>query len=230
MQEQAEFYESKFFSEVIKTFSERIMFYCVTGSTARKEFIENWSDLDIVLGLDTLSLNDLYVVQSVISNVGSPIKIGLTIYSLSELENIKLLDRKSVNTLYNIQIGTYVTRIMKINNLPTVTMEILTETNSHGVPEYTHQMKRELMLGLEKFNEKKVYKIITYLSRFLYLKTEKVWIDGAKKILGKNITTEKNWLVRIVPEDIIEKRIPVSERVAIYEFFLINFLKEYSPD
>lgn len=227
MEAESELIELDFFNRLSNVFSSNMIFYCVTGSLGRKEFIKNWSDIDVVIGLDIFTPDDLHKINTILTQIASPTKIGITLYSLSELGNMNLLDRKTINTLYNIERNTYAPRIIKREILPQVTLQKLIEINVRGVPEYIHQLKRELLLGLEKFDEKKVYKIITLLSRYMYLKRDGAWIDGVRSILEKNRTCSPDWLIRFSPGDIMENKRSPNERFANYEKFLINFIREY---
>lgn len=217
--------EESFFKKINNYFNSRLIFYCVTGSTARIQNINDWSDIDIVMVFDSISKHDLESIQSTIDKLNSPIKIGITSYSKEDIEK-KLIDPKTGNLFRNIKSGRYTPRIDSIDFVKTLNLtdSYVLELNRVEFAKDMHSFRRELMRG-DDGDERKIYKLLTYMMRVLLFYSGHL-VDGYfetwEKVLGLGLV-EKDYIV--FPAQIINDTVPRQERIAKY-YYLYAFLEK----
>mgnify|MGYP001574470957 CR=1 FL=1 len=162
--------EEKFFNQVRGKLKGNLMLYCLTGSSARGEFIEGWSDLDVLLVTRRLSGEVLKVVQQATNN-SEAIKIGVTLYSYDEMFKKNFLDAKTLVTLSLIGSNYYQPRIISVEISNLLVRGVNTGSKSIDAAEFAyllHRLKRELMLlPNPNHSEKESYKLVMTLIKVI---------------------------------------------------------------
>ncbi|ARD97617.1 hypothetical protein NE298_12225 [Lactococcus lactis] len=85
---------------IMKNYGEQCMLFSFVGSIASETFIDNWSDIDILLILKNKKDIDFLVLRNFISNL--PIHVGFNIFDTIDIEKNNV-DIKNSIVLYKIQ-------------------------------------------------------------------------------------------------------------------------------
>jgi hypothetical protein len=212
--------EEKFFNSLMKYESGNVLFYCVTGSLARKDIIVGWSDIDVILVVKNYSLNWFKNLKKAIIQTNYSLKIGTTTYSLEEFNHS---DMKIPNTYISMSLvrnGVYTPRIHDEQViLPFVDNKKLLKMDLFDIPKFTHAIKRELLEG-SNMDEKKVYKTSISLMK-IFLKKKGISTYGYKETIDnfkKEFGLEKNLLE--YPEVILSGNTTQEKRMSNYITFL----------
>jgi len=205
-----------FLTSCTSLFGDRILFFCTTGSTARLQNVTSWSDIDIILVLDSVTPDDLTAIQSIIKSISSEIKIGTTTYSHQDIVH-KHIDPKTHNMFQNIQNGKYSPQINSIGIGTTMTLEYSEILQANRVEFYKdmHILRREIMKDSD-LDEQKTYKTLTYLIRVLLFHKHH-WVDGYFETWNK--ATEIGLIPetsKLFPDDILKNPSRKTERIALY--------------
>jgi len=213
--------EEQFFSNLRKKSTDNLLFYCATGSLARKEIIPNWSDIDIILIYGTWNEHVFSLLRETLFLNTTQIKIGATLYSLNEFNSYKYQDPKTFNAIRNIIRGVYTPRIWDQSVIVReMRPERIKEINRVEFAKTLHSFKREL-LQYPELNERAVYKALTIMLRILL--TEKGLATDGYSNIWKNI--DKVFanlpLPHLTPQEILLHPEKIEERFIHY----VNFLK-----
>lgn len=132
------------------------------GSYLSKKYIDNWSDIDLIIVVN--QINDKVINCIKLESTKYDIKIGITLYSLSDLKSGKidsktayyfyLYNMKSIDLIYNTNV-----------KIPTIKKEDMIDKTSNLLYNNMHVCKRSLLyknknreLGKTQF--KNIYSII----------------------------------------------------------------------
>lgn len=153
------------YSKIIQSYIEKIkeklkdnleMIYII-GSSATKDVVVNWSDVDTIIVLKEYNYYDIETIKEVSNSY--EIKIGNTLYSKKEFEN-KIIDPKTYYYLY-----LYNNNILDISYLkkdlamPEITFEECISTTKIILFNDLHNLKRTLTYeNLSKQQIKTMYK------------------------------------------------------------------------
>lgn len=155
--------EEEFFKNLALYAKQDICLYCNTGSLSRDETIPGWSDIDILLVIKEYNQNIFETISTALEKSGNDIKIGVTVFSLSEFNHVYFKDSKTYISIKLIGDGYYHPRIMKPEVQLLSQDKILKKyMDISDFSRVSHDIKRELFKK-EAFDEKKVYKLITIL-------------------------------------------------------------------
>lgn len=142
----------------------------VGGSISRKQYIQNWSDIDILLFVRRYSLEQNEQLGRFLRQVD--IKTGCTVFSEYEIKN-KLLDAKSLYSIYAYNSGRITSLLY--GAIPydlSVTFENLKQKNKMVIPETIHKLKRLLNDSINdsitEKSQKEIFKL-TVLVMKVYL-------------------------------------------------------------
>ena len=80
-----------------KELKDNLEMIYIIGSSATKDVVINWSDIDAIIVLKEYNYKDIEIIKKISNNF--EIKIGNTLYSKKEFEN-KLIDSKTYYYLY----------------------------------------------------------------------------------------------------------------------------------
>ncbi len=212
--------EREFYENLKRELGKKLLFYCPTGSIARKEIIPGWSDIDVVIVFNEWNKDVFSSIDKSLAKNKSGIKIGITFYSLAEFNSYKFQDPKTFNIIYNIKTGRYSPTVhdpsVKLNNCRADTFEIIKMVEFNKT---LHNYKRELLL-YPKFNERVAYKELILMVRILLMK-KNVITDGYKEVLEASSKLLKDLpFPRITPQEIMKHPESAGDRYIGY----INFL------
>lgn len=166
--------EIQYFNVVKKLFAKRLCFYCVTGSTARVQNVNDWSDVDIIMVFDNLKVNDLIILNNEILKLKTTIKIGITCYSIEDIK-LRLIDTKTANMIRNLNVCKYKPKVdsLNIRKVLNINDEFVLNLNRVEFSKDMHVFRREIMKDIG-FDERKTYKTLTYLIRVLLFNRTKI--------------------------------------------------------
>jgi len=213
--------EESFFNDLKKSLGDDLLFYCVTGSLARKEVIPEWSDIDTLIVCSDLDLKTLTNIKEAIDRNNSNIKIGITLYSLKEFNSYNSQDPKTYNVIRNILSNRYLPKIH--NNrviLKKIDNKISNNLNRVEFLKDLHSFKREL-IKYPDYSERNIYRFLTYMLRVL-LFYKNIYCDGYIETwneAGKVFTDLP--FQKILPEDILHLVNDRQDRFLGY----VNFLE-----
>lgn len=218
--------EEAFFARITQDFSDEIVLYCITGSLGRKDIIAGWSDIDILLVVRNYSAGLFASVLKAIEANDSGIKIGLTLYSVSEFNSGLFKDPKTYHSLKLIHDGIFTPRIFKREKIQLTTPEksMIETFDSIDFTKVLHELKRELLKG-EWFDETKTYKYITLLLKIL-LRRRGIYCLGYRHTFNEALRSLKGFSFKFSsPEEILTSPNLKERRYQTYIAFL-NWLKE----
>lgn len=158
--------EEKFYSLLSKKINN-LSLYCVTGSLARNSVIPNWSDIDILIGVRDYNENTLKLLAEAIDEMRSPIKIGVSIYSNTELQSEAAIDTKTIHSIRSIMSGDFRPRLLSNDlRLKAARTALVIERDSAVQAELMHTVKRCLE-DRDPSNERELYKSIVTIIKIL---------------------------------------------------------------
>ena len=213
--------EEKFYTDLINLVGNKLLFYCVTGSSGRMDVIPGWSDIDVILVFEELSE---FIFDSLIKSFRLnkfDIKIGTTFYSLKEWNTYKFQDPKTFNAIRYIHCGVYRPRMLNPKVLlHKLTIEMLEIVNRVNLSNELSILKRAV---LEKQSERVVYKLILNILRISLL-NQGIIAGGYHDIWKKAQIHFDNFpLPKITPEEIMVNPERYTERAKHY-FSFLNWL------
>jgi len=222
--------ENDFFYHLESELAGDLLFYCVTGSLARKSIKPNWSDIDILIVFANYSEKIFNVLSSALDNNKSGVKIGTTFYSIDEFTAKNIFkDPKTIYSLELIKSGVYNPR--KCCNIVIDEIDKLVDpdfSNWSSIISFTmllHEYKRAL-LPCGDIDEKKVYKLLNTLLKILLrrkgivaLSYENVLNEAKNNLSGFNFNL-------VSPEDITRDKESVNKRKKEY-IKILNWIKKY---
>ena len=154
---------SKTIDLCIQSLKERLgnkleMIY-VIGSSATKDVIINWSDIDLIIVIEKYNIEDIKFIKKIVNSY--KIKIGTTIYSKKEFER-KNIDAKTYYYLYLYENGILDIRYLNKNlKIPKITFEECSQVTKMILFNDLHNLKRMLIYKkLKKDQIKTLYKKI----------------------------------------------------------------------
>lgn len=157
----------------------------IHGSAGRECMHTNWSDLDIIIGLEKYRFSEIDKIASIVEKYKENIKIGTTIYSRLEIESLNV-DAKSLYALYQMQNEEILPTIYKNVKIPTITKQNLNEKNMAVLPEAIHKLKR-LLYKKQKYDKEAIIKTlnlimkVVLISNNIFFKSyEEVFMNFAK--------------------------------------------------
>jgi len=153
--------EKQFYDILLPLIGKDIYLYCVTGSLGREDIIPNWSDIDILLVIKEYNESTFFHINNCLLETDCDIKIGITIFSLEEFNHEYFKDAKTYISIELISKGYYKPRIMlpEVKFIPEdKTLKRYMDISSFS--RFSHDIKRELLKMADRYNEKKVYKLI----------------------------------------------------------------------
>ncbi len=211
--------EERFFSAVKKEFGKDLLLYCVTGGLGRKEIIEGWSDIDVLLVFDLKFDEGFYKRFKKIFGRKYPIKVGCTFYTKDEFINTPYKDAKTLHSICLIKAGVYVPRINKLREkFKTVRVSLTPCFDLGNFAGGLHELKRELLV-YPALNEKKIVKIIFRMMKIILR-------DAGFKVYGYEDTAKHfakifpDFNHIITPRMVIRDTIAPKQRYLSYLFFL----------
>ena len=153
------------------TLKDSLDMILVIGSSCSDKVIKNWSDIDVVLVLETINSEIIDKVKNISNSYD--IKIGTTVYSRYEF-NLKKIDPKTYYHLFLAQNNMIEIQYIKDNfNPPIISWEELKSVFDLYLNERAHVFKRYFLYdGLTKQQIREFYK-----SMYILMKTKLV-IDG----------------------------------------------------
>ncbi len=218
--------EEKFFINLKKKLGKNLLFYCATGSIARRDVIPGWSDIDVLIVCKVWNKTVFKALNQSLALNKSGIKIGTTLYSLSEFNAYVFQDPKTFIAIENILDGKYLPRIHdKLVVLKKMDKILAKSISIVGFAKTLHLFKRELLL-YPSFNERSAYKLLTIMLRVLLLQ-KKIVTDGYESVWSiAKIYLPKFKIPQILPQDIINNRKGHFKRFGYYMEFLSWLEKE----
>ena len=147
-------------------FNDSLKLILLIGSYLSGKYINNWSDIDLIIVLDELNEEKINVI-SMLSNCYD-IKIGITLYSQKEIDSM-LVDSKTIYYFYLYNTLGYKITYSNKFTLPYVSKEVLLEKTRNMLLNNMHVCKRnliysELSKNFIKYQFKIIYSIMkTYL-------------------------------------------------------------------
>ncbi len=219
--------ENDFFKIIERLENDNLLFYCVTGSLARNDLIEGWSDIDLLMVFKEYSSDLFSHINEALSGNKSMIKIGTTFYSRKEFNSKELFkDPKTRHAIEYINKAIYIPRI---NNqtivLPELDKKMTMTYDLVDMAKYLHNIRREL-IDQTKFNERSVYKLIISVIKML-LYRQNIQALGYKDALAMAKDNLTYFNIELpLPMEILEFPKDKNKRYNNYIKFL-NWLKEY---
>ncbi len=164
--------EEHFFEALKRKFPQSLSLYCVTGSLARGEIIPCWSDIDVLLAFEELSADVFEGISESLLESKSEIKIGLSVFSDSEVSHS---NRKLVRTMLamnDIVDGTLTPRLMKQGmKVAATARETILQANCIEYARALHDYKRSV-LDCTPESEVNTYKLLILLIKILLTELE----------------------------------------------------------
>lgn len=215
--------EEEFYNNLKDLAGKRLLFYCATGSSGRKDVVPGWSDIDVILIFDQLNEAVFTLLNKAIKKNTTGIKIGTTFYSAEEWKVYKFQDPKTFYAISYIKIGLYKPKIcdskIKLQELSPELLDILNQMN---LSKELHAFKRAL---LEPLDEKIIYKLMSSILRIILL-GEGIISAGYHDVWTKMKNKYPDFpLSLITPEEIMNNPNNFHLRLKEYKDFLIWFDK-----
>lgn len=158
VQKEYEKLSEELFSSFRKNFGKRMKFFGITGSCATDNFIDGWSDLDILVVIDTDQKSYLHFYP----RLKSKIKYGVTMYTPREFQNLQV-DGKTLHHLKMIEIGLIRPMFSEIK-LPKINSQELNFLDMHKIPERITKLKRRVLIN--DLPQRETYKEIIDIMKF----------------------------------------------------------------
>jgi hypothetical protein len=216
--------EKDFFFNLKNEFGGNLLLYCVTGGLGRKEIINGWSDIDILLVFNLQFNSDFYIRFKKITDKKYPIKIGCTFYTVDEFRNTLYKDAKTLHAISLIKKGIYSPRIndskIQLKNIDT---SLIPNYNLTNFADSLHEFKRELMYYPD-LNEKKIVKIQFRMMKII-LRRIGFMAYGYKDTSTNFASAFPEFKKVVTPEMVIGNAITLKQRYNFYLAFL-NHIKK----
>lgn len=104
--------QSVIYKRIVSILGDNLKLFSFVGSSSTKSFITNWSDIDILLVVNSYDDEQLFKVFELNSEFS--IKIGISIFSIEEINNDRV-DNKNLINLYLIKTGELVPQYISSN-------------------------------------------------------------------------------------------------------------------
>lgn len=143
-------------------FDDNLKMVILAGSSVKGHFIENWSDLDFYFILKDLNNKQ---ISDFTKSVGKmPIHIGTTFYTMSDLTPPLRVDKRTMVTFYEINIGKNKILYNPENlEVPYITFDQISQTEQSNIAEVLNEVKRQVFF--DDFDAKKFIKKVTILQK-----------------------------------------------------------------
>lgn len=136
------------------------------GSCGRESVHSNWSDIDILMVIEEYEYKYIKEMQRIISTYS--IKVGTTIYSKREFENIKV-DAKTLYSIYLIRNDFIVPLFYNVNlKVPVITLNMVQDNDRRMFFEAIHKLKR--LLCDSDLNKKSIIKTLTLIMKIILIR------------------------------------------------------------
>lgn len=131
---------TQFTLELLSLYNTRILLILPSGSCARGDVYENWSDIDLIICLNTYNYADICNIIQLTSKYC--IKIGVNIYSKLEMNKL-IIDGKTKLFLYYAQ-EKLIPILMKEESfeIPHINFQKILENDRVVLPGQIHSLKR----------------------------------------------------------------------------------------
>lgn len=168
--------------DYIKTlFGSDLVALLIGGSISRKQYIENWSDIDLLLLVRRYSFEKGVELDRFLRRLD--IKTGCTIFSEYEVRN-ELIDAKSLYSIYSYNSG-------KINSLLyggipfdfAVSFESIKQKNKMVIPESIHKLKRLLYGDITEKCQKEIFKLTVLIMKVFLIDEYNVIPQSYKAVM-----------------------------------------------
>ncbi len=148
-----------YFDEVRQILGPKLKMFMLFGSCGLGSCIPNWSDIDILIVVDSMNFALVRKVERAKQKYN--IKIALSVLTLYELDN-NMLDGKTKVALYLLGeehlAPNYVNCSAGVFMIPRITLEEVQLDDAYMLPEYLHKLKRALYLPED--NRRAVIKLL----------------------------------------------------------------------
>lgn len=160
--------------KAVSVFGQNLELILLTGSTAKGNFIENWSDFDFHFVFDHLDHDQILKFTKLLKNVNA--KIGTTFYEVSDFKMPLRIDKRSIAVFYEASIGKTKT-IYNPNDfkLPYIPFEDLMYYEESNIADVLNTIKRQLFY--DDFDVKKLVKNLAILEK-ITLRTKGLYTEG----------------------------------------------------
>lgn len=185
--------------------NDRLKLILLIGSFLSKKYINNWSDIDLIIVVDRLDEKILDYISEISNDYD--VKIGITLYSEKEINN-SLIDIKTSYYFYLYSLKKFKIPYIDVNfKLPKISKELLLDRISIGIFTDLHVCKRNLLYkNLNRNIARTQFKLIyNILKKCLILKD-------------------------IYPLNYEETFIKATEEFNFYRFDYLKFIDDYVKD
>lgn len=185
--------------------NDRVKLILLIGSFLSKKYINNWSDIDLIIVVDKLDKEIFDDISEISNNYG--VKIGITLYSEKEINN-SLIDIKTTYYFYLYNLKNINIPYINVNfKIPKISKELLLDRIKIGIFNDLHVCKRNLLYkDLNKNIARTQFKLIyNILKKCLILKD-------------------------IYPLNYEETFIKATEEFNFYKFDYLKFIDDYAKD
>ena len=147
-----------------ETFQDNLKMVILAGSSVKGHFLENWSDLDFYVVLKDIKKQELNKFTQKTDQLD--LHVGTTFYTLGDLSTPLRVDKRTMVTFYEINIGKNKVLYNPDNlKIPYIDFKQISETEESNVAEILNEIKR--LVYFDDFNAKKFIKKITVLEKIV---------------------------------------------------------------
>ena len=164
-----------------KFFHNDLRMFCVHGSFERGNFIEGWSDIDIIISVKNINYYD--VKRFYYNFPKTNIKVGTTIYDEKEIVNLNV-DSKTLFVLFCVNHGRIVPQYLKSKKtIPSISMSDIRNKNLFVLPEIAHSLRCLLFREpMTKANIKKIVKTMNQLMKIILINTLNIFSTSYESV------------------------------------------------
>lgn len=229
-----ELIENTFREKLFGLLENKIALYCVTGSLGRQDIIPGWSDIDVLIIIDTYTPRVFEALHQALADNISGIKIGVSVFSIKEYNHTDIFfDPKSQFTLEMIKQGIYKPFIFDSSILDSLHTKknVVQWFDSINLTRLLFELKRNL-IDFNQSKERVVYKNIITIVKILVYRHGTMCLSYADTLIAaQNILHYPYHLPAV--EDVAFMPINLKKRYTSYIQFVVwledSLYKQNSP-
>lgn len=162
-------------------FGDDLIALLVGGSISRNQYIQNWSDMDILLLVRYYSFEQNQQLSGFLKQFD--IKTGYTIFSEYEVEN-RLIDAKSLYSIYAYNSGRITSLLYgAVPSSLSISFENLKQKNKMVIPETIHKLKRLLDDGITEQSQKEIFKLTVLVMKVYLIDTYNIIPQSYRSVM-----------------------------------------------
>lgn len=168
--------------DYVKTvFGSDLIALLIGGSISRKQYIENWSDIDLLLLVKRYNFEKCVELDRFLRQLD--IKTGCTIFSEYEVRN-ELIDAKSLYSIYSYSSGQI--NSLLYGKIPldfAVSFELIKQKSKMVISESIHKLKRLLYVDTTEKNQKEIFKLTVLIMKVFLMNKFNIIPQSYKNVM-----------------------------------------------